>query len=451
VPAVALTLSLLAMGCVREPSDSSNQTVASELASGAVTATLVLNDWGAGYTADVRLSNTGAATTAWTVVVALGGSTLTNSWNATVTNSAGTLTAQSLGYNGAIPANPTAVWGFQGAGAAPARPTLLSLSVTPPNGGGGSSTGVDGATGTGGRSGSGGAIGAGGSGVGGVSGTGGVRGTGGLSGTGGRSPGTGGATGAGGSGTAVTPIQTGCTGYATRFWDCCKPHCGWSANVPAGVSPVTTCSISNAPVSRDVQSSCDGGGAYQCFGLAPWAVSPTLAYGFAATSSGDICGRCYQLQFTGASFNAGNDPGSPALAGKTMIVQAINVGGDVANHQFDLLVPGGGVGQFNACSTQWGVAASDLGAQFGGFLSTCKQQLGGNGAGLAALKSCVSQKCTSVFGGRSADLAAGCAWFVDWFQVADNPALKFKEVRCPVEITNKSSMSRSDVANTCPN
>src|SRR5690606_12571556 len=24
--------------------------------------------------------------------------------------------------------------------------------------------------------------------------------------------------------------------YTTRFWDCCKPHCGWPGNVPSGVN-----------------------------------------------------------------------------------------------------------------------------------------------------------------------------------------------------------------------
>jgi hypothetical protein len=49
------------------------------------------------------------------------------------------------------------------------------------------------------------------------------------------------------------------------------------------------------------------------------------------------------------------------------------------------------------------------------------------------------------------DLAAGCRWYVDWFQAADNPALKYKEIACPQEITSKSGMRRNDVANQCGN
>lgn len=269
--------------------------------------------------------------------------------------------------------------------------------------------------------------------------------SGGAMGSGGKL-GSGGTLGSGGMTTlgsgGLPPITGGTNGYATRFWDCCKPHCAWTANVPGGTNPVTSCSQSNASLGSnyDVQSSCNGGGAYMCQGLAPWAVNDKLSYGYAATSSGDICGRCYQLQFTGSSHNGGNDPGSQALNGKTMIVQAINVGSDVGGGQFDILTPGGGVGIYNACSTQWGVSAADLGAQYGGFLSACQSSSGGN---YAAAKSCVAGKCSSVFGSRGlTSLQAGCSWFVDWYQAADNPSLVYKEVTCPPEITSKSGIAR---------
>jgi hypothetical protein len=296
---------------------------------------------------------------------------------------------------------------------------------------------------TGGSGGSGGGGGTGNTGGGGTGNTGntGGGGTGNTSGGGGTGN-TGGSGGSSGAGT--------CNGYATRFWDCCKPHCGWPGNVPSGMSPMNSCNASGTQVvSSNTQSACAGGSAFECYGLAPWAVNSTLSYGYAATSSGDVCGRCYQLDFTGTSFNAGNDAGSRTLAGKRMIVQAINVGFDVGNGQFDLLIPGGGVGQFNACSTQWGVSNSELGAQFGGFLTVCKQQ----GGTFDQHKACVSQRCTNVFGSRGlTDLAAGCRWFVDWFQVADNPALRYKEVTCPAELIAKSAMnrtSRNDVSNSC--
>jgi hypothetical protein len=251
-------------------------------------------------------------------------------------------------------------------------------------------------------------------------------------GAGGGSAGSGGLTGE----NPYPPIENGCPGYATRYWDCCKPHCAWTNNVPGGVAPLATCNQSDGNVGNaNATNSCDGGDAFMCHRMAPWAASNRLAYGYAATGRGDICGRCYQLQFSGRSHNAGNDPGSAALAGKTMIVQATNVGGDVGSGQFDILTPGGGVGIHNACSEQWGISTAELGAQYGGLLTRCKEQVGG--ADHQAIKSCMSQRCTSVFESRGlSELAAGCRWFVEWFEAADNPALVYKEIPCPQELTS---------------
>jgi hypothetical protein len=254
------------------------------------------------------------------------------------------------------------------------------------------------------------------------------------------------------SSSASSEVAT-CDGYATRYWDCCKAHCSWKPNVPASLNPVNSCSTNNSPVSDvNLKSSCDGGTSHMCWGLTPFAVSDKLSYGYAATSNGDVCGRCYLLQFKGTSYNSPGDPGSAALAGKSMIVQATNIGGDVGNGQFDILVPGGGVGAFNACSAQWGVSNAELGAQYGGLVAACKQELGYN-ATLAQYKNCLSNRCTSVFGSRGlTDLQKGCQWYADWFEAADNPALKFKEVVCPAELTSRSGIDRgplNDIKNTC--
>jgi hypothetical protein len=245
-----------------------------------------------------------------------------------------------------------------------------------------------------------------------------------------------------------------CRGYATRYWDCCKAHCGWAANVPSGVAPVTSCAANDAPqTNADAPSACGNtapSSAFTCNSMAPWAVSATLSYGFAAVpAQGDICGRCYEISFDGTSYNAGNDPGSAALAGKRMIVQATNIGHDVGNGQFDLLIPGGGVGIFDACTYQWGVQTSELGATYGGFLTHCKQTLGG-GASHAALKTCLQDRCDAVFDEpHMSDLAAGCSWFASWFELADNPALNYREIACPQAIIDASGVDRrplNDVA-----
>lgn len=190
------------------------------------------------------------------------------------------------------------------------------------------------------------------------------------------------------------------------------------------------CTINDAPLSdEDAASSCSGGSAYTCWSMAPWAVSSTLAYGYAATpAGGNDCGKCYQLEFTGAGHHNPDDAGSVSLAGKTMIVQSTNVGGDVGSGQFDLLIPGGGVGAFNGCSVQWGT--DDLGAQYGGFLTECNDDV-----------NCLKNKCQEIFSGK-AELLSGCLFHAEWMGGANNPNLRYAEVDCPAELEAVSGMSR---------
>lgn len=102
-----------------------------------------------------------------------------------------------------------------------------------------------------------------------------------------------------------------------------------------------------------------------------------------------------------------------------MIVQATNTGADLADAQFDLAIPGGGVGIYNACSNEWGAPSSGWGAQYGGISSnTCPN-----------LPSALQPGCEFRFG--------------DWFQNADNPSVEWKAVTCPAAITNKTGCVRS--------
>lgn len=231
-------------------------------------------------------------------------------------------------------------------------------------------------------------------------------------GSGGSSTG-GGATGSGGSlsgGPTLPAVQGGKDGWASRYWDCCKPACGWSS---------TSCG-KNGTSQDGGNSACQGGSAFMCYDFAPWAVSDTLAYGFAAASGSNYsCGRCYQFTFTGEG-----SASSSSIKGKSMVVQILNTGGDVAESQFDLLIPGGGVGMFNACSNQWGSA--DLGEKYGGFALACKND-----------KTCIKNKCDTVFAGKP-DLMAGCDWYLNWFGGADNPKFSYKEITCPDAIKQKS-------------
>ena len=216
--------------------------------------------------------------------------------------------------------------------------------------------------------------------------------------------------------------------WASRYWDCCKPACGWTANVSGG-SPMRSCNMQNQSLGTDymARNACESGGtAHMCWSGIPWSVSNTLSYGFAAASGDKYrCGRCYQVQFTGGASH-GNAASAAPLSNKTMIVQVINNGG-VQNDQFDLLIPGGGVGALNACDTQWGT--TDLGATYGGFLTTCNRDA-----------NCVRQRCQTVFSNKP-DLMAGCDWFLTWFMGADNPDALSRQIACPSAITQRSGLN----------
>lgn len=129
--------------------------------------------------------------------------------------------------------------------------------------------------------------------------------------------------------------QASGTGKTTRYWDCCKASCGWKgkATLASGSNPVGSCDAKdNLLTNYDAKSGCNSGVAYMCSNQSPWAVSETLAYGFAATTisggkEASWCCACYELTFT-----------SGAVAGKKMIVQATNTGGDLAANQFDIAV-----------------------------------------------------------------------------------------------------------------
>jgi hypothetical protein len=209
-----------------------------------------------------------------------------------------------------------------------------------------------------------------------------------------------------GSNVTLPPITNGKSARTTRYWDCCKPHCGWQSNMKM-------CDISGNPITdRNAKSGCEGGPAFQCLDYAPIEINDKVSYAWAAfNNSGTACGDCFQMAFSGA------------LQGKQMIVQVINIGNG-GTDAFDLLIPGGGVGALNGCSRQWNNAP--LGVQYGGFMASC-----------GANKDCITGMCEKAFGNKP-DLMRGCNWFCNWFKMADNPGVTYMKVSCPKEIKDIS-------------
>jgi len=226
---------------------------------------------------------------------------------------------------------------------------------------------------------------------------------------------------------AVTHVnaQAG-DGWLSRYWDGCKPSCSWSGKQYNGQGQCKECDKNNNKMNTSDanRSSCDGGNAYTCWDMAPWAISTTEAYGFAAAHRDQQCGTCWKLTFNGQS--NGNATNAASLNGKVLTVMISNIGGDVAGNQLDFLVPGGGVGAFDAFSSQIGVQKSALGAQYGGLVSD----------GCMGNPSCLKTKCANVFNGKDW-LKAGCDFYADWMGAVDNPKYKAESVTCPAALVDR--------------
>ncbi|QDS75814.1 hypothetical protein FKW77_000327 [Venturia effusa] len=227
---------------------------------------------------------------------------------------------------------------------------------------------------------------------------------------------------------ALTQLVGANPGTSTHYWDCCMPSCAWP-NIAPVTSPVRVCGVNDQWLNAlDPQNSCvyapnqpvnmpaeqaAWGDAFTCRNTAPWAVSDQLAYGFAAVKIGwknqwDTCCSCYHLTFT-----------STAIAGKTMIVQATNTGTDLIENQFDIMIPGGGVGIFgnHACERQWGEI--DMGDQYGGFKGR--------------------EMCEQL----PAQWRDGCRFRFDWYENVGNPTVEWYEVACPAELTALTGCKRT--------
>ena len=228
-------------------------------------------------------------------------------------------------------------------------------------------------------------------------------------------------------------------GFASRYWDCCKPSCSWTANAGNG-NECKQCDAKGKTISdKNARSMCDGGPATTCISQVPFTVSgcSNIGFAFAAVpgASFSFCGRCFELSFTGEG-KYETKLNHKKLKGKKLIVMASNIGYDVAGGQFDIMIPGGGVGLFNGCSSIFG---NNLGAQYGGLLTDCENQVGWSGSDndiYNRRKTCLSQKCGSVFANNS-KAKSGCLFLANFMEAAGNPLHTFKEVQCPTELSKQ--------------
>ena len=281
-------------------------------------------------------------------------------------------------------------------------------------------------------------------------------------------------------------LGNGTSGWNTRYWDACKAHCSQTSTDGAEGKPkintqeeyaashytARVCNINDIEIPtftyskglerywigiQNTPNACQeadpaSGGGFTCTDMAPVAVNDTLAYAFVAGSDATTsCGKCFHLQYDG-SFKDADGNNAPkgthkALKGKHIIVMASNIGHDVKPGQFDLMVPGGGPGIFNALQLQITKPGIEWGATYGGFLTYCQngEKCGYDGT-LECYQSCVNEMCDAAFGDSNyPNLLRGCHWFADWFMAADNPTYQWEEVECPQYLVDKyeTTISRS--------
>ncbi len=105
--------------------------------SGACSVVYTLNQWGGGFTADVRITNNGPALSTWALTWSFGGDQLvTGFWNTELTQSGRSVTARNVSYNGSLPTGGVQSFGFQASfSGTNSTPTNFALNGTACNGG----------------------------------------------------------------------------------------------------------------------------------------------------------------------------------------------------------------------------------------------------------------------------------------------------------------------------
>ncbi len=113
------------------PSGTPSATPTGTPTGGACTATYAItNSWPGNFGATVTVKAGGSPITAWTVKwIFANGQTISQLWSGTLTASGASIAVQNVGYNGALAANGTTTFGFNGtAGSTNAIPTLTCTS-----------------------------------------------------------------------------------------------------------------------------------------------------------------------------------------------------------------------------------------------------------------------------------------------------------------------------------
>ena len=223
------------------------------------------------------------------------------------------------------------------------------------------------------------------------------------------------------------------SGFASRYWDCCRPSCSWTDNAGSGNEARHCDKKMNLLSDLYSQSICEGGPSTTCLSQIPFTIKgcDDIGFAFAAvpTYIDKICGKCFLLQFNGSG-KYESRKGHTLLKNKKLIVMATNVGRDVSSGQFDVMIPGGGVGIYNGCNE---ILGNNLGKQYGGLLSDCEEEVGysyDDNTIYNKRKECLINKCNNIFNSKSL-AKEGCLFLANFLEAAGNPNHDFIEIECP--------------------
>ncbi|CAD6937907.1 unnamed protein product [Tilletia laevis] len=205
------------------------------------------------------------------------------------------------------------------------------------------------------------------------------------------------------------------SGPLTMYWDCCKPSAAWPNAAPVS-APAHSCARDGLTRLSDhnAQSICGGGPAYTCTNYQPFSIG-NVGYVFSARANNGnmnppdyLCG-CYRLT-------------THQQPGLVLITQVLNEGGSLSDGQFDLQVPGGGVGDFNGCVSEYNSPPDGWGQRNGGIKA--------------------ASECTQL----PASLHPGCLWRFRTFDSRKGlqTTQSAERVKCPAALTKISGCVRHD-------
>ena len=104
----------------------------------------------------------------------------------------------------------------------------------------------------------------------------------------------------------------------------------------------------------NVASMYDGGPSHTFLSQVPFVLDgcPDVGYAFGAVPGAGpiVCGRCFLVEFTGQG-KYETKKNNKKLKGKKLVVMVSNIRYAVSGGQFDIMIPGGGVGLFKGCAS----------------------------------------------------------------------------------------------------